>query len=137
LITRRVSDPTLPTQETNYRMTAAAIRSFSTGATRDTDDNKHDVHGYMSPIVRLRFAEYMTSKRRQPDGSVRSGSNWQNGMPRLEYAKSLERHVLDVALHVDGDGDRAKEPLEVALCAAIFNAVGLLHEVLRDRDVPA
>jgi hypothetical protein len=55
-------------------------------------------------------------------------------MPRKVYAKSLVRHALDVRLHQRGLGKRAREPLDEALCAIIFNASGLLYEVLLGRE---
>jgi hypothetical protein len=51
------------------------IRSFKTGATRDTDEGKHDFEGYLSPTVINRFGEYMTKNRIQSDGSLRDSDN--------------------------------------------------------------
>jgi len=111
-----------------------AIRKFSTGATRDTDENKPDYESYLSPIVIARYGEYMLRHQRQPDGSIRPGDNWAKGIPRREYVKSMWRHFLDVWLWIRGFPEKMREEIEDALCAIIFNAGGLLHEILIGRD---
>lgn len=114
----------------------AKIRSFTTGATRDTDAGKYDYEGFLSPLVVQRFGAYMTKHRVQPDGQLRDSDNWTKGMPRRQYLKSLLRHVHDVWMIVRGWGAQATTPnIEDALCAVMFNAMGLLHEVLIDREV--
>jgi hypothetical protein len=110
-----------------------AIRKFNTGATRDVDETKHDFEGFVSPLVTHRFAEYMTSHRRQKDGTIRASDNWQKGIPLEAYIKSLVRHVEDLRLHWDGYGPLATESLEDSLCAIIFNANGFLFETLKNR----
>jgi hypothetical protein len=112
-------------------------RRFVTGATRDTDADKLDVEGFESPLVRLRYAQYMHGKRRLADGTLRDADNWQQGIPRDVYVKSLTRHALDLNLHHDGYGDLAVESLEDTLCALIFNASGLLFEILKSRTTGA
>ena len=104
------------------------IRTFDTGATRDTDSGKHDPEGYFSPLVEKRFCEYMTKHRTQSDGTQRASDNWQKGIPKDEYVKSLLRHVQDVRL--EHDGYESREGLEDALCGVIFNAQGYLFELL-------
>ena len=111
-----------------------AIRKFSTGATRDTDENKPDYESYLSPIVIARYGEYMLEHQRQPDGSIRAGDNWAKGIPRREYVKSMWRHFLDVWLWIRDFPEKMREEIEDALCAIIFNASGLLHEILIGRD---
>ncbi len=106
------------------------MREFTTGATRDTDEGKYDFEGFLSPIVLVRYAEYMHKHRVQADGAVRDSDNWQKGIPSEAYMKSLLRHVMDVwLLH---RGEPAREELEWALCAVLFNAMGLLHVTLME-----
>lgn len=108
------------------------IRTFTTGASRNAEDGKLDYDGFLSPTVLRRYAEYMHRNRRLADGSLRDSDNWQRGMPEEVYRKSLWRHFVDVwTLHRSGANDDA---LEDALCAVLFNASGLLHEVLRRRN---
>lgn len=107
------------------------VRSFESGATRDTDAGKLDYEGFYSPLVVERFAEYMNANRVQSDGSLRSSDNWQKGIPLDAYMKSLWRHFMDAwKLH---RGLKARSDMEEALCAVIFNAQGYLFEILRGR----
>ena len=108
----------------------AEIRTFETGATRDTDAGKHDYEGYLSPSVLYRFGKYMTEHRQQSDGQLRDSDNWQKGIPKVQYLKSMLRHVFTLwrysrgALHND-------KLLEDTLCGILFNTQGYLHEHLK------
>ncbi|MBW7970974.1 hypothetical protein [Bradyrhizobium sp. BR 10289] len=118
--------------------TPAAVRQFGTGATRDLDANKLDFEGFLSPLVLERYAEHMHKARRMPDGSMRDSDNWQLGIPVKVYMKSLWRHFVSVwKLHrglpvtEEVRGEVIVKDLETELCAVIFNASGMLHEVLK------
>jgi hypothetical protein len=112
------------------------IRKFDTGATRDTDKNKADYEGFLSPLVIKRFGEYMNRHRLQPDGQLRESDNWTKGIPRKQYVKSLIRHLVDVWLINRDFKDKARtQDMEEALCAVMFNSMGLLYEILLKRDV--
>jgi hypothetical protein len=118
------------------RRNAAKIRQFDTGATRDLDEGKLDYEAFESPLVQKRYAEYMHAHRRQPDGTVRQGDNWQKGIPLEAYMKSLARHFQDLRLHFDGFPEEAVDPdLESVLTAILFNTKGYLFEVLRAKKV--
>lgn len=102
------------------------MRTFDTGATRDTDADKFDYEGFLSPGVLRRFAEYMHKNRIQVDGSLRDSDNWQKGIPQDAYMKSAWRHFMEWwAAHRNGFTD------EEALCALLFNVMGYLHEALK------
>lgn len=108
------------------------MRRFKTGATRDTDLNKPDYEGFLSPIVLERFGEYMNQHRKQADGSLRNSDNWQAGIPKEAYIKSCWRHFMDWwKWH---RGFTGKESLEDSLCAVIFNANGYLFELLKNKN---
>lgn len=107
------------------------IRTFDTGATRDTDDNKHHFGGYLSPLAMERFAEYMTQHRVQPDGNLRAPDNWKKGIDLESYFDSAFRHFHDWWKEVEGNESR--EGLEDALCGLLFNTFGYLHETLKSR----
>lgn len=109
----------------------APIRTFDTGATRDTDAGKLDFEGFLCPLVLERYAEYMDKNRRQKDGSCRDSDNWQKGIPFTAYAKSLWRHFH--AFWKRHRGYTTNESLEDSLCAIIFNASGYLHELLKKK----
>lgn len=106
-------------------------RTFETGATRDTDQDKLDPEAAISPLVVKRYCEFKRSHRHLPDGSLRPDDGWQLGIPVESYAKSLQRHNLDVWLLHRGWKPVTETDLETALCAVIFNASGWLHELLK------
>lgn len=106
-------------------------RTFETGAYRDTEDGKLDYEGFLDPAVLERFAQYMHEHRRQSNGEMRSSDNWQKGIPRDVYMKSMWRHFMDV-------WREHREPLDPdvqmeALMGVLFNAMGYTHELLRER----
>ena len=112
------------------------IRTFDSGATRDQNDDKFDYEGFLSPLVIEGFGAYMHRHRKQSDGSMRASDNWQKGIPRAEYVKSLWRHFLDVwkihrGIGVFDKSDGHEVTIEEALFAMFFNVQGLLHEVLK------
>ncbi len=114
-----------------------AMREFETGATRDTDTNKIDPEGFLSPMALERYFEYMHSHRKQSNGELRNSDNWQKGIPLDAYMKSGWRHFFDWwrwhredPIEIKGE----KSFIEEALCAVIFNAFGYLHEILKARN---
>jgi hypothetical protein len=113
------------------------MRTFDTGATRDSDQGKLDYEGFLSPLVLRRYAEYMHKHRKQADGSLRDSDNWQTGMPREAYRKSLVRHFFEAWQQWrDPSPYHAGNPrIQEILCAILFNVMGLLHELLIGRDV--
>jgi len=113
------------------------MREFPTGATRDEEDGKLDYEGFLSPLVLRRFAEYMHEHRLQADGKLRDADNWQKGIPREAYLKSLFRHFMDVwGQWREGGGWAGGKLWEDALCAMLFNVQGLLFETLRPGEDP-
>lgn len=112
------------------------VREFATGATRDTNEDKLDYEGFFSPRVLRRYAEYLHKHRKQSDGTLRSSDNWQKGIPRDVYMKSLARHFFDVwEKHRTGKLFTAsQEELEESLCGTIFNSMGYLFEELKEKD---
>lgn len=108
------------------------VRTFASGANRDTDQGKFDYEGFLDPMVLRRFAAYMHKNRTLRDGSIRASDNWQGGFPRRQTMKSLVRHVMELWLDWRG----LQELNEEALCAIIFNAQALLREQLLDRSIP-
>lgn len=112
------------------------MREFKTGATRDSDEGKLKVEGFISAIVDHRFSQYMNVHRKQADGKLRDPDNWQKGIEVETYVDSLVRHTLDLRLHWDGFPQCAvEEDIENVVCAIIFNAHGMLHELVKKRLV--
>ena len=112
------------------------MRVFETGATRNAETYP-DYHGFFSPLSMHAYGEYMHTHRLQADGSLRDSDNWQRGMPVDSYVRSLVRHTHDVQLIHDGyeqlaRGDvRDPDKLKAHLAAIIFNAQGMLHELVK------
>lgn len=114
------------------------VRTFETGADRDTAEHKIDPAGALSPLVIQRYCEYMRAHSIRQDGSRRRSDNWKKGMPVEEYMSSLWRHLLHAWLAHNGnepqDDDGHLVTIEDALCGVLFNASGYLHEVMRDAE---
>lgn len=113
------------------------MREFSTGATRDTAEDKPDYRGFLSPEVLRRFGQYMLKHQVQADGTIRPSDNWKRGIPQKEYLSSLLRHVIGVWDEMEDTGvlSIGEEALQDHLCAIFFNTQGLLRERLLRRDV--
>jgi hypothetical protein len=117
------------------------MRTFETGATRDTDNGKLDYEGFLHPDVLERFAEYMHENRIQADGGLRTADNWQKGIPRKEYMKSAWRHFhewwklhrLEMLLESESLPPRLRDDMEDALCAMMFNTMGYMFELMNGR----
>ncbi|MHC4302282.1 MAG: hypothetical protein ACYS7Y_33905 [Planctomycetota bacterium] len=116
------------------------MREFETGATRDSEDGKLDFEGFLSPCAMERYAEYMNGHRVQADGKLRDSDNWQRGIPIDAYMKSMWRHFFDLwAIHrgytrFDSKDPRREVDREEALCAVLFNVMGMLHVITDQRD---
>jgi hypothetical protein len=118
--------------------TKKEMRTFESGATRNTDEGKLDYEGFLSPVVLKLYAEYLNKHRKQADGKMRASDNWQSGIPIDVYMKSMLRHVFDVwTIHRDGTVIENDEVVltQDALCAVLFNAMGYLYEMERPRTV--
>jgi hypothetical protein len=117
------------------------MRQFDSGATRDTDQGKNDYEGFLSPLVIERYGNYMTKHRKQADGSLRDSDNWQKGIPKNVYMKSLWRHFMDMWFlhrgHKRFDKQRQEDiTIDEAICAILFNVMGYLHEYLKEQQRP-
>jgi hypothetical protein len=108
------------------------MREFTTGATRDKDDDKLDYEGFLSPLVLEQYAYYMHANRMQADGKLRASDNWQKGIPREAYMKSGWRHFMELwKAWRTRDSDTA---LLHACSALLFNIMGFMHETIKKRD---
>jgi hypothetical protein len=105
------------------------MREFSTGATRNIDEDKLDFEGFLSPLALEEFAKYMHKNRLQADGKLRDSDNWQKGIPMKAYMKSLYRHFFDTWKRYRGL--ETPEDQITNLCGLMFNAQGMLHELLK------
>lgn len=105
------------------------VRTFSTGATRDLDTDKHDPEGFLSPLALDAFNTYMHFNRYTAAG-MRDSDNWQKGIPLTAYMKSGFRHFIEW-----WRGHRKLETKSTvlwALLALMFNVQGYIHELLKE-----
>ena len=107
------------------------MREFKTGATRDNDTEKIDFEGFLNPLVLQAFGEYMHHHRKQADGKLRDSDNWQRGIEKSVYMKSLLRHVHD--LWMEHRGYKSREGIDFALGGILFNAMGYWLELLKEK----
>lgn len=112
----------VPVKPVDTTEKSASMRVFDTGATRDNDTEKIDFEGFLSPLALEAFAIYMHKNRVQADGTIRDADNWQKGIPKSVYMKSMWRHFFAVWKNY-----RQNEPYTEDLCALLFNTQGMLH----------
>ncbi len=111
------------------------MRTFASGATRDTGEGKLDYAGFLSPQALKQFAKYMNMNRLQSDGQLRDSDNWKAGFPMGSYVSSGFRHFTEwweTYLCENWNGDREQTiKMIAALCGLWFNVQGKLHELLK------
>jgi len=110
------------------------IRTFDSGATRDTVEGKLDYVKALCPLVLRRYVQYLDKHRLQPDGGMRDFDNWKQGMPRETYHSSKGRHFFADWLLEEGyavEDNHGPVDEEDALCGELFNTMGKLREILR------
>jgi len=107
------------------------MRKFDTGSTRNNDETRLDYEGFLSPLALERFAQYMNKNRIQDDGTTRASDNWQKGIPNKSYMQSGFRHFMD--WWKEHRGHKSRDGVEEALCGLMFNAMGYLHEHLKNK----
>lgn len=114
-------------------MKSTNIRKFQTGATRDSENDKYDYEGFLSPEVIEMYGKYMHKHRLQSDGKLRDSDNWQKGFGLPVLMKSLWRHFLDLwFIHRGHKRIDKKDGHEItaieAGCAIMFNTMGYMLE---------
>ena len=112
-------------------------RQFDTGATRDTDRGKLNYFKALSPLVLQRYVAYLDKHRLQSDGSYRDWDNWKLGIDKQTYRESRLRHEVAVWMLHEGYSvldNHGLVDIEDALCGIIFNAMGDLFEILKEKQ---
>ncbi len=104
------------------------MRTFDSGATRNSDDDKLDYEGFLNPLVLEMYASYMHRNRFLETGEVRGSDNWQLGLPLDVVMKSAYRHFQD--WHLEHRGYESREGVKDALCGLLFNVQSYLLTVL-------
>jgi hypothetical protein len=110
------------------------MRSFDTGATRDTAEGKLDFEGFVHPLFLEQFAKYMNMHRLQSDGTLRDSDNWQKGIPQDICMKSLFRHFFEMwKLHRNGIYNREQyRDFMAGAMGIIFNVQAYVLQDLQD-----
>jgi len=103
------------------------MRTFDTGATRDTTEGKLDIHRFLDRKVLLRYCGYLNDHRMQSDGQLREPDNYKKGIGQDVYMASMTRHFFSVW----GGFEEGKIDQD-ELCALMFNVMGMLFEEMRD-----
>jgi len=107
-------------------------RTFETGAYRDTEEGKFDYEGFLSPLVIQEFGRYMNKHRLQSNGVMRDSDNWQKGISKEVYMKSLWRHMHD--LWMEQRGYESRDGIDEALGGLLFNCMGYWYEILKEKE---
>ena len=112
------------------------MRSFSTGATRDTGEGKLDFEGFLHPLFLEQFAKYMNMHRLQSDGQLRDSDNWQKGIPQDVCMKSMFRHFFEVwkAHRVGIHCRRSYHDLMAGAMGMMFNIQAYVLHDLQNED---
>jgi hypothetical protein len=114
----------------NYDKEESRIgRVFDGGAYRDSDDDKFDYEGFLSPTVIEAYSAYMHKHRKQSNDVMRDSDNWQAGIPMDQYVKSAFRHFMDLWMYKRGYVTR--DGIDEALGGLLFNVMGFWHEYLK------
>jgi hypothetical protein len=108
----------------------AQVRTFSGGATRDTDIGKLDFDGVLSPEVIECFAKYMDFHRDTAAGR-RDSDNWQHGFPLPVLMKSMWRHFFALWKWHRSSVKNGEHPLASA-CGIMFNLQCYMMQMIRD-----
>ena len=121
--------------ETSAGKPTWGIRTFDTGAIRDTVDGKLNYIRTLSPLVMERYVKYIGEHRVQPDGSLRDWGNWKKGVPQEVYLEGQDRHHRAVWKLIQGYpafDNHGPVTLQDSLCGVLFNAIGMLHDILEE-----
>jgi hypothetical protein len=109
------------------------MRVFDTGASR-TKGDKLSYARALSVQVLERYMQYLRLHRELPDGNKREFDNWKLGIPKENYIDSLMRHTVDTVRKFHDLSVPEDASLEDLCCAVIFNASGLLFELLVEKS---
>lgn len=126
------------------------IRTFNTGANRNSDVGKVRYHGALSPLFVKGYGEYIEENSLLPDGTRRSNGNWQNlfGTPEEHEEvcnESKYRHYEDYRLIKDGFLEQSRPYLEdgitnvidaklKSLYGDLFNTQAIIFKLLLEKQ---
>ena len=111
------------------------MRTFDSGATRDTDKGKLNYLKALSPLVLQRYVMYLDEHRLQSDGTYRDWDNWKQMFGEKHFDICLEsalRHIIDV--WKQHQGYEGQQSIESSLCGVLFNIQAYLFKILVDKE---
>lgn len=97
------------------------MRTFKSGAIRDSEEEKEDYTETISWTAFKRYAKYMTACKKKY-----GAGNFKKGMPIDAYERSLLRHVQKYMENKYEQGNVEVESDH--LSAIVFNVFGIMHE---------
>ncbi len=103
-----------------------SIRKFSSGAIRESEEQKEDYTETISWTSFKRYAKYMTSKKNKY-----GSGNFKKGMDIPSYERSMLRHVQKYMENKYEEG--IIETDQDHLSAIVYNVFGIMHEEERIR----
>lgn len=103
------------------------VRTFVTGAIRDSEENKEDYTETISWTAFKRYSEYMTSKKK-----VYGSGNFKKGIDISSYERSLLRHISKYMINKYEGGNLEKDQDHLSAC--VFNIFGIMHEEERIKN---
>lgn len=122
-------------------LVSGELQKYGGGATRSSSADKPDYEGFINPEVLVMYGEYMHAARFQRDGTFRESDNWQQGIPKKAYMKSLLRHVIEMwfwhrtgRMPVNKDTGVPFTPQQL-FSAIMFNIMGYAKEHLNPAPV--
>lgn len=108
----------------------SSIRTFETGALRDSEAGKLDFEGFLSPQALEAFAQYMHFHRQMPDGTLRASDNWQKGIPPDVLMKSAWRHFFALWSLMRNVNYKGYDNKLADACGVLFNIQALIKHFM-------
>ena len=108
------------------------MHEYQTGASCSSEAGRPNYDGYFSGHFLKAFGEYMLKHQTRADGETRQSDNWKRGIPMDRHHRSLIRHAIEYKIYCDGPESCDEKKIDM-LCAIVFRAQGLIHEIMEGK----